>query len=129
MEIIGNYKTESGAGSGLGEALLESGRDFLDYDPVGLPDAEDERNVRAIVSNFHKAHPGVISLITAKARDEKEAHESATVFQKKEDKSRRRTLSMPTPLLREIEEAYPLMFVNRKHIAWFKQHFPIFVVG
>jgi hypothetical protein len=129
MEIIGNYKQESGANEGLHEAVLKSGRDFFNYDPVGLPDDEDERNVRAIVSNFHNAHPGVISFITAKARDEKEAHEATTLFQKKEDKPRRRTLSMPTPLLREIEEAYPLMFLNRKHLAWFKKHFPIFVVG
>lgn len=129
MEIIGDYKKQSGAAAGLEEALLESGRDFLDYDPVGLPDAEDERNVRAIVSNFHKAHPGVISFIAAKSRDEKAAHESVNPFEDKRDKSRVRTLSLPTPLLREIEEAYPLMFSNRKHIAWFKKHFPLFVVG
>lgn len=130
MEIIGEYKKKSGSASGLDEALLDSGKDFIDYDPVGLPDDEDERNITTIVNNFHKVHPGVISHITRIARGEKEAHESATLFQKKEeDKPRRRVLSMPTPLLREIEEAYPLMFTNRKHLAWFKHKFPIFVVG
>ena len=42
--------------------------------------------------------------------------------------SMRNTICMPGCLLKMIEDSFPLMFSNKSHIAWFKNHFRQFVI-
>lgn len=110
----------------LREAINNSGKDFIDYDPVGLPDDEDRQNIVNIIRNFEKARPGVIDAFLRQARAEREA-QPAFVLPGKSD-VRRRVMTLPTGLFREIEEAYPLMFRNKQHLEWFKKNFSQFLV-
>lgn len=124
-----DFVKETGAASGIQDAIRGAGRDFIDYDPVGLPDAADVKNIRNIIKNFEKGAPGVIAAFAKQARADRELDERAWIFGgKKGDEPRRPVLTMPTPLLRDIEESYPLMFQNKKHLAWFKLNFNLFNV-
>lgn len=118
------YKKETGIAAGLDDANLMSGRDFLDYDPVGLPDAKDIQNIRTIIRNHEIAHPGEIAkFVQQAAADRKLDAATGSHGYHTSDKSSRRVLTMPTSLMREIQEAYPLMFSNRAHLNWFRKTF------
>lgn len=123
-----SYMHESGDATGLSEAVNDAGRDFLNYDPTGLPDARDVKNINVIIRNHEKAHPGEIALYVQQAKQAKKLANETTGFTgfHNTDKTRHRVLTMPTSLMRTIEEAYPLMFRNRQHLAWFKKTYPGF---
>lgn len=118
------YKKTSGLAEGLLDAKLSAGRDFLDYDPVGLPDEKDIINIRNIIREHEIAHPGEIAKFVQQASTDRAADKATgSGGYTTADKSIRRVLTMPIGLMREIEEAYPLMFTNRKHLTWFRQKF------
>lgn len=110
----------------LKAAMASQGRDFLDYDPMGLPDEKDLKNIKTIIRNHEKAHPGEMAGYVAQAKRERDTVDLDASFGVMSSGSARRTLTMPTGLLRMIEEAYPLMFSNKQHIGWFKANFPQF---
>ncbi len=118
-------KEEHGELEGLHDAIADSGRDFLDYDPVGLPDDADYDNIRTIIRNYEKARPGEIKAFVKQAKNDRDIYD-ATFRTKAVDEPRRPVLTLPVGLMRDIEEAYPIMFRNRKHLEWFKAHFPAF---
>jgi hypothetical protein len=106
-----------------------STKEFLDFDPIGLPDEKDVLNIKRMMRNHERVRPGEIAMIIEEARlDRQEDFESRMSFVKKEQPVRR-ALTLPQALMRTIEEAYPIMFKNRKHLAWFKKNFPQFVTG
>lgn len=122
-----SYKESTGIADGLKDAIIAEHRDFINYDPVGLPDETDVKNIKTIIRNHDRVHPGEIAAYVAQARKDREAelnpwHKGYVNV----DNSRRRVLTMPGSLLRQIEDAYPLMFLNRDHLAWFKKNFPLF---
>lgn len=127
---LGSWQRESGnlQADQLREAIAGSGKDFVEYDPVGLPDDVDRQNIVNIIRNFERAQPGVISAFAAQARRERDEQPVTFLRPDMKNEVRRRVLTMPTGLLRQIEESYPLMFRNKKHLAWFKANFPIFSV-
>jgi hypothetical protein len=103
---------------------------------VGLPDDLDVKNIETILRNYEIARPGEIKKFVQLAREESEnlkndfgsnsrgvlkGTESGTEF--------RRAVTMPIGLFRQIEEAYPLMFTNKKHLHWFMKKFPMFTVA
>lgn len=97
---------------------------FTNYDPIGLPDTKDVENIKAMIRNHELAKPGEIGAFVREAKAIKD--NNLNKFGSTADKSLRRVLTMPTGLLRMIEESYPLMFTNKKHLAWFVKNFPMF---
>lgn len=110
----------------LKAAMAVQSKDFLDYDPMGLPDEKDIKNIKTIIRNHEKARPGEMAGYVAQAKKERDTVDLDASFGAMKSGSARRTLTMPIGLLRMIEEAYPLMFSNKDHIAWFKANFPQF---
>lgn len=111
---------------GLEGAITGAGKDFIDYDPIGLPDAQDIENIKRMIRNFNAACPGVIQAFVKDAKRQREEAGATHPLLTKKDEIRRPVLTMPIPLFRDVEEAYPLMFRNKSHLAWFKKHFPMF---
>lgn len=103
------------------DALAVEGKQFLDHDPVGLPDEKDIANIKTILRNYERIRPGEIATYVRQAKLDKELANND--FGSSQDGSKRRVLTMPIGLLRQIEAAYPLMFKNRKHLAWFVKNF------
>ncbi len=103
------------------DALALEGKGFLDDDPVGLPDEKDIVNIKVIIRNYEVSRPGEIAAFVKQARKDKELADND--FGSSQDKSKRRVLTMPIGLLRQIEAAYPLMFKNRRHLKWFVDNF------
>lgn len=114
-------KEQAASKEQLLDTLALGGRDFLDHDPVGLPDEKDITNIKTIMRNYEKARPSEIAAFIAQAKKDKELTDND--FGSTHDKSKRRVLTMPIGLLRQIESAYPLMFKNRKHLQWFVTNF------
>lgn len=106
------------------ETVNGASQSFLDNDPMGLPDWTDVKNINTIIRNYDKVERGHIALCVAEAKQARET--AADDFNSSADKSKRRVLIMPSGLMRMIEESYPLMFRNRKHLGWFVKHYPKF---
>lgn len=106
-------------------AILEApANEYYNHDPIGLPDAQDIENIKAIFRRHELAHPGEIDAYAADAKNSRAA--ALSEYGMTNMGAARRVFSMPTPLLRTIEEAYPLMFRNKKHMRWFAKEFPQF---
>lgn len=105
-------------------SIASEGKDFLDYDPVGLPDEKDLANIKTIMRNHERVHPGEVAAYVAEAKKDKEMAIFDRLHGQLKSGTMRRTLVLPGCLVRDIEESYPLMFKNRAHIGWFKKHFP-----
>lgn len=116
---------------GLKEAIDSSSRQYIDYDPIGLPDQTDIENINTIMRNHEKARPGEIAAFVAQAKKDRGDYDvsASGIITGSRDKSGRKTMTMPIALMRMIEESYPLMFLNKEHLAWFKKHFPMFLTG
>jgi len=101
---------------------------------VGLPDDLDIKNIETIINNYNKAKPGEIAGYIKHAKAEQkdlkfETGSNSKAFTESGQIQYRRALTMPIGLLRQIEEAYPLMFTNKKHLHWFMKKFPMFNVA
>jgi len=101
---------------------------------VGLPDDSDIKNIQTIIRNYNIARPGEIDAFVKMAKEEQKAlnndyGSNANSHTESGKIQYRRALTMPIGLLRQIEEAYPLMFNNKKHLNWFMKKFPMFNVA
>lgn len=101
---------------------------------VGLPDEADIKNIEIIIRNYNIARPGEIDSYVKHAKSEQkdlkfETGSNSKAFTESGQIQYRRALTLPIGLMRQIEEAYPLMFSNKKHLHWFMKKFPMFNIA
>lgn len=99
---------------------------WIQDDPIGLPDKGDFENIQTIMRNYEKKHPGEIAYLAKATEAKKEAAFNDFSSVKDKNMNMRHVFSMPIELLKTIELSYPLMFANKKHMAWFRKNFPMF---
>ncbi len=99
-------------------------------DIVGLPDEKDKENILIIIKNFEKENPGVlVHTIESARRDFKEqGFEKAEFGVVNKAAQGRIVFELPQELAGKIEEAYPFMFRDKKHFAWFVQNFKALMI-
>jgi hypothetical protein len=97
---------------------------------VGMPDEWDERNIATLIKKYEKRFPGQIEWLLKDSRAEVGEEKRALKFVAKEERGigLKRSLSLPSALINEIKAAYPTMFRDKRHMAWFMKKFPQFVV-
>lgn len=95
-------------------------------DVVGLPDEEDKLRIQLKLRAYEKEHPGELAFIINMAREHfKDAGGDKQKYGLTNKQASGRTLfELPEDLGRWLENAYPLMFRERKHTAWFAKNFP-----
>lgn len=101
---------------------------------VGLPDDRDIENIKAAMRQYNTVRPGEIQAHIKKAKKEQQmlANEDGSNMRFGESKNKayfRRSLTMPIGLYRMIDDAYPLMFTDKRHLHWFMRNFPMFNVA
>lgn len=90
-------------------------------DAIGLPDKEDKLRIQLHLKRYEKEHPGELMFHRDAARARLADPKFATI----DDQSARRYLfELPTEVGNWLGQAYPLMFKDSKHTAWFCKHFP-----
>lgn len=89
---------------------------------VGMPDEWDRQNIETIIKNYDRMYPGQIKALRDEARANHIETSSGIILSGKEA-NRRLVLTLPIPLLRDIEESYPAMFTSRDHFNWFCKNF------
>lgn len=97
-------------------------------DVVGMPDEKDRENIVAIIKKYDKHFKGEIEAVYRDAKKNATDHRYVSKFESKEGR-KRLSISLPTALMREIEEAYPAMFTSPKHFAWFERNFRGLVIN
>lgn len=95
-------------------------------DAVGLPDAEDKKRIQRYLLQYEKKHPNEIGAILAIARQNfRDQGGDVAKFGLVNKQAHGRTLfELPEELGQWMEQAYPLMFKEKKHTAWFCKNFP-----
>lgn len=101
---------------------------------VGLPDGSDVENINNAIKQYEVARPGELNRFIRQAKRDGElaANEYASNMKFGESKDKayfRQSLTMPIGLYRMIDEAYPLMFTDKRHLHWFMKNFPQFNVA
>lgn len=94
-------------------------------DVVGLPDAQDKERIRRYLARYEKAHPGEIMFHITMAREHfRAAGGDKQKFGLVNKQASGRTLfELPNEVGQWMEQAYPLMFRDKKHTAWFARNF------
>lgn len=101
---------------------------------VGLPDESDIENIRRAIKQYELAKPGEIKrLIRQTKADQKlQNNEFASNAKSHTQTAKvqfRKSLTLPIGLYRMIDESYPLMFTDKRHLHWFMRKFPEFNVA
>lgn len=115
---------------------------------VGMPDAWDKENLTNLINKFKRrkfsfeAADGTIKVVTGKqwitseVVDARKSHQTSGVGEitnpyglKVKDSDMRIGTAIPKDLWLEIEEAYPTIFRDKKHMTWFLKNFPEFRVA
>jgi hypothetical protein len=101
---------------------------------IGLPDDLDVKNIEIILRNYNIARPNEINNFIMHAKEEQknlkfETGSNKNAYTQSGQIQYRRALTMPIGLFRIIQESYPLMFSNKKHLHWFMKKFPMFNVA
>lgn len=101
---------------------------------VGLPDDKDVENILRAIKQYEIARPGELKLFMAQAKKEQaqldnDFGSNAAAHTETAKRQFRRALTMPIGLYRMIDEAYPLMFNDKKHLHWFMRKFPKFCIA
>lgn len=85
-------------------------------DAVGMPDEWDRQNIQTIINNYHHKHPQDIPRAIKQGREAPDTEKGNSVMGK-------HVLELPAGLYATIEKAYPTMFHDKDHLAWFKKNF------
>lgn len=92
---------------------------------VGLPDAEDKQRIENWLLKYDKKHPGEIKFHRDAARERIDDKDYGVLDKAS---SRRYLFELPTEFGTWMEQAYPLMFKDRKHLAWFCKNFKYLMI-
>lgn len=113
-------------------------------DIMGLPDEWDVQNLQALIGKFKKRKFSIegkvitgatyIRMCVAEARHshgmDNAFTASANPYNEKIKNSEMRAMTtLPPELNKEILEAYPAMFRDKKYSYWFAKHFPEFKIA
>lgn len=99
-------------------------REYKDLaDAVGMPDETDKTNIRRIILNYERKHPGIILDCLTKARKESKASENKFGIVNK-GSDMRYVMELPMELHEKIEAYIPTIFREKKHFRWFVKNFP-----
>lgn len=91
-------------------------------DAIGMPDATDKKNIRALIDSFEKKNPGMIKEVRDEARIRlAEMGRSDAVVDKLS--GRRYALEIPEPLHQAIENYIPTIFRSKRHFQWLRTNF------
>lgn len=92
---------------------------------VGLPDEEDKERIRRYLLRYEKDHPGEIGFHIGMAKEHfKEAGGDKQKYGLVNKQASGRTLfELPNEVGQWLEQAFPLMFRDKKHTAWFAKNF------
>lgn len=91
-------------------------------DAIGMPDATDKAYITKLILRYEKRYPGLIKSAVDQAKEE--THTKINEFAIIDKHSSRRYLfELPEELIANIEKAYPTMFREKKHFAWFCKNF------
>lgn len=107
--------------------LAKKGKKELGKDITDMPDAWDVKNIQTLIDTYEKAYPGRLGRM---AQDYKV--ELALSGRSKDygliskDSDMRTAFWLPEDLQQVIEAAYPSLWTNKRHLAWFVKNFPIF---
>lgn len=91
-------------------------------DVIGLPDEVDKRRIQRYLLKYEKAHPGEIQFHRdmARARLTEENKKFAIIDKASQ---RRYLFELPEEIGIWMGQAFPLMFKDKKHTAWFCKNF------
>lgn len=90
-------------------------------DAIGLPDKEDKLRIQRYLLKYEKKHPGEIKFHRDMARERLKDPKFGLVDSQS---ARRYLFELPTEIGVWLGQAYPLMFKDKKHLAWFCKNFP-----
>lgn len=88
---------------------------------IGMPDDWDKRNIQNLIKNYHRKYPSNIPTAIKHGRELSGYDTRAKL--KDNVVLGRHVLELPADLANEIELAYPTMFRDKDHLAWFKKNF------
>lgn len=91
-------------------------------DAIGLPDKEDKLRIQKFLLQYEKEHPGEIKFHRDAAR-ERLASSNKNFAVIDATSQRRYLFELPVALGNWLNMAYPLMFKDKKHTAWFCENF------
>jgi len=104
---------------------------------IGMPDAEDKKNVAKIIKNYERKYPGAIKVARDYGRlqlfESRLTRHEAGKFTSKDYKNksmvdnlagRTYDMELPAGLGQKLEEYMPTIFREREHYRWFKRNFP-----
>lgn len=95
--------------------------DYKDIgDAVGMPDEQDREQIRKIIDDFEKKHPGEIKLHRDGASEHLKQLKTDVVGKKA---GRRYALEIPEPLFFSLEKYIPTLFRSKKHFQWLRKNF------
>lgn len=119
---------------GQGKRLYDKPEDWTSV--VGMPDSWDKKNLTNLINNFMKEKYTIegklysgAQLIAATVETAKKKEEASTnVFNRDtgirdKDSEYRVDMSIPTPLMERILEAYPMILRDDRMYEWFRKHF------
>lgn len=99
-------------------------------DAIDLPDDVDKERIRRMILRYEKKNPGYILNCIQEARAQHQYSDTMGKTKKavkygevNEGISGRLLFEIPEELYRDIEDAYPVMFKNKKHFRWFVANF------
>ena len=100
-------------------------------DAVGLPDKQDKERIQRKLLQYEREHPGEITAIIKMAKDHFQYYggdrEKFGVVNKQAQG--RVIFELPNALGQWFEQAYPLMFRDKKHTAWMARNFPELLIA
>lgn len=119
---------------GQGRRLYDKPEDWTSV--VGMPDDWDKQNLTNLINNFMKekfilegrVYSGA-QLIAATVQTAKKKEELSTNVFNRDSGVRDKAsgykvdMSIPTPLMERILEAYPMILRDDRMYAWFSRHF------
>jgi len=92
-------------------------------DIVGMPDDADKENIRNILKNYDRKNPGFLAHTISEAKEDQKNNSLTDFGITNKQAGGRIVLELPEEVHRLIQEAYPLIFSDKKHFRWFTKNF------
>lgn len=89
-------------------------------DAIGLPDEEDRIRIEMFLKKYEEDNPGEIQFHRDAARIRLSNKKHGVI---NEESGRRYLFELPQPIGIWLGQAYPLMFRDKRHLAWFCKNF------
>jgi hypothetical protein len=117
---LGTAKVEASEIKGLSRKQLGEAQG-------GDPDEWDIKNIQAWIDLYEKAYPGQIRKVQQDMAVELALSGRTKDYGEISNQSETRlVMTMPGNLQEVLQRAYPSVWTNPKHLAWFLRHFPQF---